>query len=179
MHKFLILALLIVVSINIYSEDKRLYQFITDKENESFLSIEAGTYLGLSIVSKRMEFSLGYNYLSFPGYFVTTELYLLQLDLGGDLVFGTGFGGGIVFMPNIDGFSSDAYMRFPLRLRYKNFFIKAVPMPGVSMFKKKLDWKLNFFVGVGYQFDLYRKREDNTSETVTEEAADATENTTE
>lgn len=156
MFRYFLLFTFIVCFINIYSQEKRLYQLVSNKENESFISIEAGSYIGVSLISKRMELNLGYNYLSFPGYFISTELYLLKLSLTDDLTFGTGLGGGIVFKPDLEGFSSDAYFRIPLRLRYKNFFVKAVPMIGSSMFKTKIDWKLNFFIGIGYQFDLYR-----------------------
>lgn len=171
MGRLIILLIIIACSVSTFSQDKRLYQLVSNKENESFIAIEAGSYIGASLVSKRMELSLGYNYLSFPGYFISTELYLLKLSLTEDITFGTGIGGGIVLSPDLEGFSSDAYLRVPLRLRYKNFFVKAVPMIGSSMFKTKLDWKLNFFIGIGYQFDLYREKTEET-ETKVEDQPD-------
>lgn len=141
-----------------FSNDKRLYQLISKNRNESFICLEAGNYLGLSLVSKKMSLNLGYSYLINPGFNMSTELTLFKFNAYKDFVLSCGLGGGILFTPETDNFESDMLVGLSTKLNYDNIYIKLTPMAGTSMFKKYMTWEYALFLVVGYQFDLVREK---------------------
>lgn len=144
------------MNITLFSQEKRFFQFVSDKSDESFISIEAGTFSGLSLISKRMQLSVGYSFIGVEGYSISSDLLLLNHHLG-DFSINTGIGGGIIFKPEIDNFTSYLFLRLPIKLIYKNIFLSGVGMLGSSMFNYTIIFKGNYTVSIGYQFDLYRK----------------------
>lgn len=157
MKRALLILLLLINAINLFSNDKRLYQLISKKRNESFLCLEAGNYLGLSLVSKKMSLNLGYSYLINPGFSMTTELTLFKFSTYKDLVLSCGLGGGMLFTPETDNFESDMLVGLSTKVNYDNFYVKLTPMVGYSMFKRIASFEYALFLVAGYQFDLVRE----------------------
>lgn len=160
--KKVLLLLLLIISSNVFCSKPRLYQFVTKDKNESFIIVEGGTITDISIHTKGVELTGGYSFFlaPLPGFNLSSDLYYGSFEFIDDLSLNMGLGGGLIFSSTIeDGFSSDIFLRFPLRLRYKDFFFKLNPMPGISMFKKIPELKFSVSLSVGYMFDLYRNED--------------------
>lgn len=161
MKKVLLLIVLIINITTLYSQEKRLFELISPNEDESFIALEAGNYIGLSLISKRMVLNTGYSYLLNRGFNISTELLLFNYSFSDNFSFNCGLGGSIIFTPGYN-FKSDLLLSLSTKVRYRDFFIKFTPMYGTTMFQKRITWKSALFVGVGYQFDLFKLKRDDT-----------------
>lgn len=160
--KQILLFILLILSSSLFSSKPRLYQFVTEEKNESFIIVEGGSIADISIHTKGVELTGGYSFFLAPqqGFNLSSDLYYGVFDFTEKLSLNMGVGGGLIFNSTVDdGFSSDIYLRFPLRLRYNNYFFKLNPMPGISMFKKIPELKLSVSLSLGYMFDLYRGKD--------------------
>lgn len=154
--KFLLFTLFFSVSI-IFAEGERLFQLNSSEESETYLSLEVGSFTGLSLISKNIQLSGGYSFWAMEGFSISTDMLLFKPKIN-NFTLKTGVGGGIIFMPEIDVFTSYFYLRLPVRVNYNNIFLQAIPMIGTTMFEYELDWDFNFSITIGYQFDMYREK---------------------
>lgn len=157
MHKRLLIVLAILNSaFYIFSSEVRAFPLISKEENQSYISAEFGSFTGLSFISDKMQLNVGYSFLGMEGYSISTDLLLIETSFN---VFSlhTGLGGGLIFKPEIEDFTSFFYLRTPLKISYNNFYIIGIPMIGTSMFEYNILYNLNFTFSIGYQFDLYRE----------------------
>ncbi|MBN2619150.1 MAG: hypothetical protein JXR64_12625 [Spirochaetales bacterium] len=153
-HK--IIFIFFLFSSFLYSEDKREFQIKSNNPNSSFLAVNLGSFSGLSLISDRMQLSIGYSFFQTDGYSISTDLFLYQLT-NKSFSFQAGLGGGIIFKPSIGDFESFALLRLPLKVVYSNFYLEGIGMFGATMYEKKISWYPNVSISVGYQFDLYRE----------------------
>ncbi|MGL1894403.1 MAG: hypothetical protein OCD02_22420 [Spirochaetaceae bacterium] len=170
--RYVFLTIILLLSTAVFSEDPRLFQFISDKEDESFISIEAGNHVGLSLHLNNMSFNVGYSYLIQSGFYISTDIFLYHKELTENINLKIGLGGGIIFNPSLDNFESDAYLRVPIKFQYKDLFCLASPIIGTSMFEYDISWIFGGFVGIGYQLETKQKKTIKDSNTETEENKD-------
>ena len=145
----------------VYGNKPRLYPFINDEPEMSYFSIDAGTGLNLSLIDKNVEVSFGYDYVFNKGFILSTDIYLFNFKKK-YMSFLIGLGGCIIFNSSLDmGFDSKMYLRIPLVLEYKNFYIKLIPMAGTHMFKSYFEPLVSGYAGIGYKFDLFNEQPSN------------------
>lgn len=166
MFKRIILTIFILnVTLTISSAEQRVFQLISKEKNRTFISPEVGSFSGISLISDRMQLNIGYSFLGNDGYSISTDLLLFEPNLN-YISLHTGIGGGLIFKPEMNDFSSFFYFRIPVKILYNNFYILGVPMIGTSMFEYNIKWNMNFTLSIGYQFDLYREEmKDNKKKT--------------
>lgn len=161
--KYLALFIFFFITISVYSEENRQYQLVDSEYKESFFSVDIGTYSGISLVSKRMQLGLGYSFLWYKGYSITTDLILFKKS-SNNLSFEVGLGAGILFRPDLDGFESDFFLRVPLKLTFHNIYLALTPMAGASMFEYNFAGKGHAFLSIGYRFPIKKRIKRSTDE---------------
>lgn len=152
--KLLYLLIIITSTFETLSAQHRVSQLISPKK--SFISVEAGTFSGISLLSDKMQLSLGYSVKEYDGFTISSDFLFYNLNKQ-NINIESGVGGGLIFKPEIDYFSSFFYLRFPIKVIYKNFYISGVPMIGSSMFEYETIWDMNISFSIGYQFDINNK----------------------
>lgn len=165
----ILLFILTLTLTNIYASERRLFQFVGDNKRESYIAFEGGSFSGISLISKRMQMSGGYSLLGIKGISISTDLLLFKYSFT-DISILTGVGGGLIFKPNIEGLSSNFFLRLPIKIIYKNLFVRSNIMIGTPMFNYYISWNMNLSISLGYQFDIYTEKiEDSEEETDSKE----------
>lgn len=156
---FIILLLFIITSA--YSEEKRFFQFGINDNNSSYIALEAGSSVGINIVSKAMQLSFLYSLYNLEGYSITTDLMLLNRDITDTLSLKLGLGGGIIFKPEMNDFTSNALLRFPVITELNSLYLSFIPAVGYTMFEYDPSLVYNLSLTVGYKFK-FRKADKTT-----------------
>jgi len=160
---FLFLTLLFI-PLSLFSEGNSQIQLLSRNPNESYISIEAGNYLGVSFSSNKIDFDIGYIYLEPNNFLLASDIYIINFNFLNNLWLKSGIGGELLFNSTIEkGLESYIFLRFPMKLGFKNIYLKLVPMVGASMFEEITNYYLNFNISLGYRFDLVRERKLETS----------------